>query len=265
MLIGLLLRRGGSGVTLRRLRANPSGVDLGPLRPDQLPERLPAPRPPRRRRTGAGAGGPRPAARRSRCRVPGELLLIGRRHQRDCNSWMHNTERLTRGRPRHQLLMNPADLVDRGLDRRRPVVTVSSRVGSVAGRGAGQRRPDAGRGVAPPRLRARARPAPGCRAPRRCRASRSTTSPTPTLLDVSGNAALSGVPVTVTGASPQDVPDAPDVPRVSPRAGPARPPGPPAGPRRRARPRRRPRRCPSRPSPAGRPRAGPRRPPSTAR
>ena len=26
----------------------------------------------------------------------GDLLLIGRRHQRDNNSWMHNTERLTR-------------------------------------------------------------------------------------------------------------------------------------------------------------------------
>ena len=46
-------------------------------------------------------------------------LLIGRRHQQDNNSWMHNTERLTRGKARHQLLMHPDDLAARGLDRRR--------------------------------------------------------------------------------------------------------------------------------------------------
>ena len=48
-----------------------------------------------------------------------ELLLIGRRHQQDNNSWMHNIERLTRGRPRHQLLMHPDDLAERGHRRRR--------------------------------------------------------------------------------------------------------------------------------------------------
>ena len=45
----------------------------------------------------------------------GELLLIGRRHKQDYNSWMHNTERLTRGQPRHQLLMHPDDLAERGI------------------------------------------------------------------------------------------------------------------------------------------------------
>ena len=59
-----------------------------------------------------------------------ELVLIGRRHQRDNNSWMHNSERLTRGRPRHQLLMHPDDLARRGLaDGAR--VRVTSRVGEV--------------------------------------------------------------------------------------------------------------------------------------
>ena len=68
-------------------------------------------------RPGAGAGGrrPGPAARAvAGCPRRDELLLIGRRHQRDNNSWMHNTERLTRGRPRHQLLMHPDDLAQRG-------------------------------------------------------------------------------------------------------------------------------------------------------
>ncbi|NUR83168.1 MAG: molybdopterin oxidoreductase family protein, partial [Nonomuraea sp.] len=45
----------------------------------------------------------------------GELLLIGRRHLRDDNSWLHNSARLVKGRPRHQLLMHPADLDARGL------------------------------------------------------------------------------------------------------------------------------------------------------
>jgi anaerobic selenocysteine-containing dehydrogenase len=45
----------------------------------------------------------------------GELLLIGRRHQRDNNSWLHNSARLTRGRPRHALLAHPDDLAARGI------------------------------------------------------------------------------------------------------------------------------------------------------
>ena len=89
-----------------------------------------------------------------------ELVLIGRRHQRDCNSWMHNTERLTRGRPRHQLLMHPDDLAERGLADG-ALVSVSSRVGAVAGRGAGERRPDAGRRLACPTATATGSPAPG--------------------------------------------------------------------------------------------------------
>ena len=32
---------------------------------------------------------------------------VGRRHQRDNNSWMHNAPRLTKGRPRHQLSCTP--------------------------------------------------------------------------------------------------------------------------------------------------------------
>ena len=88
--------------------------------------------------------------------VPGELLLIGRRHQQDCNSWMHNTTRLTSGKPRHHLLMHPDDLAARGLDDG-AVVEVASRVGSVRGRGARDRRHDARRGLPPPRLRPPAR------------------------------------------------------------------------------------------------------------
>ncbi len=61
---------------------------------------------------------------------PDELLLIGRRHKQNCNSWMHNSERLTKGQPRHHLLVNPADLESRGLTDG-AMVKVWSRVGSV--------------------------------------------------------------------------------------------------------------------------------------
>ena len=63
------------------------------------------------------------------------LLLIGRRHQRDCNSWMHNAERLTRGKPRHQLFMHPEDLAARGVaDGALVSVTSRRRAGRRRGR-----------------------------------------------------------------------------------------------------------------------------------
>jgi anaerobic selenocysteine-containing dehydrogenase len=59
-----------------------------------------------------------------------QLLLIGRRHVRSNNSWMHNYHRLVKGKPRHQLLMHPDDLTARRLsDGQR--VRVSSRVGAI--------------------------------------------------------------------------------------------------------------------------------------
>jgi anaerobic selenocysteine-containing dehydrogenase len=122
----------GRKLSWRRLRRHPEGVDLGPLRPT-MPERLQT----EDKRIDLAA--PLLVADLDRLRatlaeVPdiagGDLLLIGRRHKQDCNSWMHNTERLTRGRARHQLLMHPDDLTARGItDGSR--VTVRSRVGEV--------------------------------------------------------------------------------------------------------------------------------------
>ena len=60
----------------------------------------------------------------------GELRLIGRRHVRSNNSWMHNYQRLVKGKPRDQLLMHPQDLAERGLQDGQ-LVTVRSRVGAV--------------------------------------------------------------------------------------------------------------------------------------
>jgi anaerobic selenocysteine-containing dehydrogenase len=123
----------GRRTTIRRLRAQPGGVDLGPLRPtmpgrlqtrDKLihlaPDLILADLPRLERVLGEA-----PSSTDG-----GDLLLIGRRHQRDNNSWMHNSERLVRGRPRHHLLMHPDDLRSRGLDDGAPV-RVTSRIGEV--------------------------------------------------------------------------------------------------------------------------------------
>ena len=69
-------------------------VDLGPLEPC-LPERLMTPDEADRRRAAAGARRPGPARRGRSSRTA--LLLVGRRHQRDNNSWMHNTPAADQG------------------------------------------------------------------------------------------------------------------------------------------------------------------------
>ena len=47
--------------------------------------------------------------------APNGMLLIGRRHVRSNNSWMHNVPSLMRGRDRTALLVNPVDAVRLGL------------------------------------------------------------------------------------------------------------------------------------------------------
>ncbi|MCX6400070.1 MAG: molybdopterin-dependent oxidoreductase [Propionibacteriales bacterium] len=128
-LIGMLLRTGRS-TTLTDLRKHPEGVDLGALQAGQLPGRLGTKD---KRIHAAPAIVVEDLDRLRAHEAPGsdQLLLIGRRHQRDCNSWMHNSERLTRGQERHQLLMHPGDLDARGLVDG-AVVTVKSRVGAVS-------------------------------------------------------------------------------------------------------------------------------------
>ena len=58
------------------------------------------------------------------------LILIGRRHLRDNNSWMHNSERLVKGRNRCTLLIHPKDAQALKIDNQQ-IVKVSSRVGTV--------------------------------------------------------------------------------------------------------------------------------------
>lgn len=127
-LIAAGLEHGGSGLDIERLKAAPHGLDLGPLRPSLLSRLETASgriecAPPLMLEELARLSTSLPAA-------TGTLQLIGRRHVRSNNSWMHNAQRLVKGKPRHQLLMNPKDLAARGLaDGAR--VRVSSAVGSL--------------------------------------------------------------------------------------------------------------------------------------
>jgi anaerobic selenocysteine-containing dehydrogenase len=104
---------GAEGLTLERVKAAPHGIELGPLEP-QLPRIL---RTPGRRiplvHELLSADVPRLRRRLGEER-PG-MLLIGRRHIRDMNSWLHNIEQYVRGRNRCTLLVHPADAERIGL------------------------------------------------------------------------------------------------------------------------------------------------------
>jgi anaerobic selenocysteine-containing dehydrogenase len=135
-LVDVLMRSGpyGSwrsplrGLSLRRLRRAPHGVDLGGLEPC-LPGRLYT-RDRRIRLAPDRFVRDLERLRASAVAADDGLRLIGRRDLRSNNSWMHNSLRLVKGRDRCTLLMHPDDAGRRGLlDGQR--VRVSSRVGSV--------------------------------------------------------------------------------------------------------------------------------------
>jgi anaerobic selenocysteine-containing dehydrogenase len=63
-------------------------------------------------------------------RLNGKLLLIGRRQLRSNNSWMHNSQRLVKGKPRCTMLMHPRDAEHRELTAGQEV-RVRSRAGSL--------------------------------------------------------------------------------------------------------------------------------------
>ena len=127
--LDLGLKFGRYKLSLEELRKNPHGVDLGELK-SCLPERL--------------------FTEHKRINLAPELLvkdlerlkietnetsefpfaLIGRRHLRDNNSWLHNSERLVKGKNRCTVLINSADAENLNIANGQKIV-VSSRVGSV--------------------------------------------------------------------------------------------------------------------------------------
>lgn len=102
-----VLRGERKGLTLKKLLAEPHGIDLGPLEP-MLPERLYT----RDQRINLvpalyfralqGLPAPKPVA-------ADQMLMIGRRHIRSNNSWMHNSQRLVKGKGRCNAMIHPDD------------------------------------------------------------------------------------------------------------------------------------------------------------
>ncbi|MGA4842924.1 molybdopterin oxidoreductase family protein [Streptomyces sp. G45] len=114
------------GLTLDRLLAHPHGIDLGPLRP-RVPAIL-------KTRSGRIELLPRPIAddlprlARALSADPAALVLVGRRHLRSNNSWMHNVPALVGGSNRCTLQVHPEDAARLGLRDGRP-----ARVGADGG------------------------------------------------------------------------------------------------------------------------------------
>lgn len=117
-----------AGLSVRRLRESRHGVDLGPLRPNLL-RRLAN----RERRVQLAPALHLEDLQRAAAVLrapPPPLVLIGRRHVRSNNSWLHNSQRLVKGKPRCTLLIHPDDAAHRGIGDG-ATVRVRSRVGEV--------------------------------------------------------------------------------------------------------------------------------------
>ncbi|MDA0637243.1 molybdopterin-dependent oxidoreductase [Nonomuraea sp. MCN248] len=103
----------GGDLSLRKLLDHPHGLDLGPLEP-RLPEVL---------RTASGVVELAPPLlledvdrlRAGLDAEPAEMVLIGRRHLRSNNSWLHNVGPLVGGSNTCTLQINPADVARLGL------------------------------------------------------------------------------------------------------------------------------------------------------
>ena len=128
-LVDLMLRAGPYGLTLDDLVAAPHGIDLGPLQ-----SRLPAPL---RTESGLIELAPAPlVADVARLEAALDdaggdgLLLVGRRHLRSNNSWMHNLPLLVRGPARCTVQVHPDDAARLGLADGAPA-RVRSRVGAI--------------------------------------------------------------------------------------------------------------------------------------
>ncbi|MBF6097341.1 molybdopterin oxidoreductase family protein [Nocardia cyriacigeorgica] len=131
-----VLRKGRKGLTVKRIREAAGGIDLGPLRP-RLPELIGT----RDRKVQlvppdflrAVTSVLDDAAAGQALTAPGEgfdLKLIGRRHLRSNNSWLHNIPTMMKGRDRCTVLMHPVDATERGLADG-DSATVASPVGEI--------------------------------------------------------------------------------------------------------------------------------------
>lgn len=123
------------GLDIRKLKQNPHGIDLGALEPC-MPDRL------QTKDKTINLAPQECIAELSKLKktlmaesvspetTRFDLQLIGRRDPRTNNSWLHNSYRMVKGRPRCLALMNPQDAEKRMLEEG-DLVIVNSRVGQI--------------------------------------------------------------------------------------------------------------------------------------
>jgi anaerobic selenocysteine-containing dehydrogenase len=185
------------GLTLEKLKAEPNGINFGPM-VSRVPEVL-------------GTADQKirlapqyllddlPRLARRLVRPPEELVLVSRRHLRSNNSWLHNVPPLMKGRDRCVLLMHRDDAERRGL--------VSGDVVSVASSGGEIRVPvDVTDAIKPgvvsmPHGWGHGRPGTRMTVANNAPGVNTNVLSPPNFIDEpSGNGALNGIPVTVTAA-----------------------------------------------------------------
>jgi anaerobic selenocysteine-containing dehydrogenase len=182
------------GLTLDMLKANPNGIDFGPMVP-QLPDVLGTPDKIIRLAPQYLLDDlPRLAERMQRPAEP--LVLVSRRHLRSNNTWLHNVPALMKGRDRCTLLIHPADAARCGITDG-DVVTVKSAAGEIKvpvevtdaiKPGVVSMPHGWGHGKLGTRMSV-ANGSPG--------ANTNVLSPTTFIDEPSGNGALNGIPVTI--------------------------------------------------------------------
>uniref|UniRef100_UPI00356B3F46 molybdopterin oxidoreductase family protein n=1 Tax=Psychrobacter maritimus TaxID=256325 RepID=UPI00356B3F46 len=124
------LRRGPyAGMTLNKLKKNPNGIDLGPLK-RMLPQALKH----KDKQIHLNIDFYQADLERVREMMQNyddkQVLLIGRRHVRSNNSWLHNSYRLVKGKLRCTLMLHPETAKEYGIEDGQNV-KVTSRVGNV--------------------------------------------------------------------------------------------------------------------------------------
>lgn len=124
------LRRGRAGLTIKKIKRTPGGVDLGPLQP-----RLRSLIATKDRRVHLApedlvAEASRLLSADARHSAEFDLQLIGRRHLRSNNSWLHNVPTMVKGRDRCTVLINPEDAQARNISAGQ-TVDVTSAIGTI--------------------------------------------------------------------------------------------------------------------------------------
>lgn len=121
----------GKGLTLKKLKQYKSGLDLGPLQPNRLKEKIYT----EDRKVKLFPQEYLEDMQRLKVLADkkmngSDLVLIGRRDLRTNNSWMHNSERLVKGKNRCDLFIHPKTAAQHGLSQGEHVY-ISSRVGAL--------------------------------------------------------------------------------------------------------------------------------------